>query len=855
MVDFNQKLGIGEVVLKTNPIDIYNELDRSTEKGPLRPEQAEILTKWYENRKDDKNLILKLNTGKGKTIIGLLILLSKMNSLKKPVIYICPNNHLVNQTVKQAEQFGIKTCTIGSDRQLPMEYINAESILVITSQYMFHGYSKFEVSRDKVNCGAIVIDDSHAVVDNIRQSMKFLITEKSSPNVYQRFIELFENSLKTQGLGTFEDIKRESNEDGAYLCVPYWSWKDKIEEVTAILSENKSYDEIKYTWPILKDKLIDSDCFISSTSIEIIPYRLPIEKFSTFNNADNKIYMSATISEDSIMIKELGLKKEAVKNPLSLDHETWSGEKMIITPSKISDGLDRSELVKYFGMPWDNKNSEKIGKAVLTPSFPRTKDWESYGAITLTSSNLIEGINYLSQEKKPKSVVFSNRYDGIDLPDNMCRILIIDSIPRFESLEDKYISDTLPSSSLISLKKVQKIEQGIGRSVRGEKDYSAVIFIGNDLVSFIGSKENKKYFSRYTKQQICIGDMVSEFGKEDLANGSGKLPIAVLSNLLNQLLGRDNGWKKFYEEQMNKTPVDDSMPSVVNRLDAERKFINEYSKGNIEKSIDLIQDYIDSFCSDDLERGFYLQIKAKYQYKISQADSIKTQNIAYQKNNALLAYPDSIKVEPINVKKLSQRSENILKLLSDIETTEELLILIKDLEGKLQFGYDSEKFEQGIDLLGRVLGFETQRPEKEFKEGPDNLWAVAPNEYFIFECKNKVLLTRTHIYKSESGQMNNSIAWFNRKYTNCNHTNFMIIGTKYYDSAGGFNEKVKIMRKNKLNKLLGDVKKFLLEFQDEDFEDLSLSKIGELLDFYKLDVDNLKEMYYEDPKVFSNKKN
>lgn len=594
----------------------------------------------------------------------------------------------------------------------------------------------------------------------------------------------------------------------------------------------------------------DSDCFISSSAIEIIPYRLPIEKFTTFSNAGSVIYMSATISEDSIMIKELGLNKESIQNPLLLDVENWSGEKMILTPSQISNKLNRSEIVKYFGLPWEHEGSNKIGKVVLTPSFMRTKDWQRYGATILKSNNISSGVDYLSKEFKSKSVVLANRYDGIDLPDDLCRILVMDSIPNFESLEEKYLSDILPDSSFVSIRKIQKIEQGLGRSVRGEKDYSAVVLTGNDLVSFIGSKKNKKNFSRYTKRQIQIGDMISEFAKEDLANGQVASPINVLRNLLNQLLARDNGWKKFYEEQMNNTLNEEKNTSIVERLSDERKFIDEYSTGNTAKSLELIQEYIDKYCENELERGYYLQVKAKYQYKISQSESIKSQNVAYQKNTGLLAYPESIKVEQINVQNFSQRSENIKNQLSQLGSRDNLMLFIKEIKGKLQFGEDSEKFEQGIDKLGKILGFETQRPEKDFKEGPDNLWAVAPNEYFIFECKNKVLLTRKYIYKSESGQMNNSIAWFNRKYSNSNHTNFMIVGTKYYDPAGGFNEEVRIMRKNKFSKLINSVNNFFMEFQNENYEDISLSKISELLGIHKLTIGDLKELYFEEAKVF-----
>lgn len=767
------------------------------------------------------------------------------------MIYICPNKYLVEQTVKQAKQFGIKTCTIGKDRQLPKEYINAESILVITSQYMFHGFSKFNIDSNNGDCGAIIVDDSHAVVDTIRQSMKFSIMSKNSKEVYNELLELFEHSLKSQGLGTYEDIINDSDEVNAYLGVPYWDWKDNIEQVTRILSKGKTKNEIKYVWPILKDKLSEADCFISSSKIEIIPYKLPIEKFETFNNAETKIYMSATISEDSIMIKELGLEKDSVMEPLILENESWSGEKMIITPSQISDKLDRTEMVKYFGGTWDFEASKTIGKVTVTPSFGRTRDWEKYGSLVMESNGLSQGIEYLSNEVKPSTVVFANRYDGIDLPDDLCRILVLDSLPNFESLEERYLADVLPDSSFLSIRKVQKIEQGIGRSVRGEKDYSAIILIGYDLVSFMGSKKNKGYFSRYTKQQIKIGELVTGFAKEDLNSGKTLSPSDVLINLLNQLLYRDSGWKKFYDQQMNSSLNQEDDKSIVERLSDERKFIEEYSNGNILYAIDLVQKYIDKYCEDDIEKGYYLQIKAKYQYKISKSESIRTQNVAYRKNNSLLAYPNSIKIEPINGQNFSQRSENISNQLKNFGTKEELIVFINNLQSKLQFGGESEQFEQGIDLLGKVLGFSTQRPEKDFKEGPDNLWAIAPGEYFIFECKNKVLLSRDYIYKGESGQMNNSIAWFNRNYSNNNHINFMVIGTKYYDSAGGFNEEVKIMRKGRLKFLLDNTKNFLTEFQNENFYDISVSKISELLSVHKLTIEDLKNLYFEEAKAYS----
>ena len=51
-----------------NPSELYNRLDRASNKGPLRPAQHAVLEEWHANRRGDKDVILKLQTGQGKAI-------------------------------------------------------------------------------------------------------------------------------------------------------------------------------------------------------------------------------------------------------------------------------------------------------------------------------------------------------------------------------------------------------------------------------------------------------------------------------------------------------------------------------------------------------------------------------------------------------------------------------------------------------------------------------------------------------------------------------------------------------------------------------------------------------------------
>lgn len=53
---------------KIDPIEIYDGLDRTSSTGELRDVQKRILTEWYNSKKDENDLIIKLNTGVGKTI-------------------------------------------------------------------------------------------------------------------------------------------------------------------------------------------------------------------------------------------------------------------------------------------------------------------------------------------------------------------------------------------------------------------------------------------------------------------------------------------------------------------------------------------------------------------------------------------------------------------------------------------------------------------------------------------------------------------------------------------------------------------------------------------------------------------
>jgi replicative superfamily II helicase len=76
-----------------------------TTTGPLRPAQEAVLREWNARQANTRDVIVKLHTGQGKTLVGLLILQSRLNAGKGPVVYLCPDHFLIAQTCEQARQF------------------------------------------------------------------------------------------------------------------------------------------------------------------------------------------------------------------------------------------------------------------------------------------------------------------------------------------------------------------------------------------------------------------------------------------------------------------------------------------------------------------------------------------------------------------------------------------------------------------------------------------------------------------------------------------------------------------------------------------------------------------------------
>lgn len=827
MVDFKKRLGGKSAIKLADPIQLYETLDRAHDKGPLRPAQAAVLDLWQTEGIKKRDVILKLHTGQGKTLVGLLMLQSRLNAAKGSAVFLCPNNFLIEQTCEQAKQFGIHTCV--ADPELPESFLNGERILVTSVQKLFNGLTKFGLNRNSIPLGTILMDDAHACVDAIREACQIKIPKDDS--AYASLITLFADDLERQGVGTFADILN-GNKD-ALLPVPYWAWIDRESEVAAILSAASKRPSVRFTWPLLKNVLVNCQCVVSGDAIEIEPYVPPLDAFGSFWKADHRIFMSATVTDDAFLIKGLQLLPDTIINPLIYAKERWSGEKMILLPSIIHEELSRQEMVHLFARPFEKRRS---GVVAITPSFARTADWESYKAVVATRETLARIVDGLKKGDYEKTVVLVNRYDGIDLPDDTCRVLVFDSKPHSESLIDIYQESCREDSDATLMRTIRTVEQGMGRSVRGEKDYSVILVVGADITRLLREKRSRAYLSSQMSTQIEIGLEIAELAKEDIA--AGKKPMDALNDLIGQCLNRDDGWKAFYSEQMDDVKPSGANKELLEMYRAELEAEQAHAYGDSIAATKILQKALDKGISTSSDKAWYLQSIARFNYKSNRAEFERMQIAAHQNNRLLLRPPSGTAIAKLT--SLSQgRMERIAIWIKAHGDYSQLDVFLSDILNKLVFGVKADKFEHALNELGKALGFSSERPDKEWKEGPDNLWALDDTNYIVWECKNEVDINRAEINKREAEQMNRSAAWFEKHYAGCKAKHVIVHPTSTVASAASFIYPTEAMRENELRRLAKAVRAFFKSFESINFNDLSLPHIQNLINANALSTENL----------------
>lgn len=741
MVDFGSLVSTKKDVAIYDLDSLYLSLDvKSTHTEP-RPAQREAMQELTK-RHAEKDLVLKISTGAGKTTVGLLYLLGHMRLSRAPAVYLCPTLQLVEQVLEEASRLGITANNYPGGETYPAPAcMRGDSILVCTYEKLFNAKSTFLRTDVNIVPCAIVLDDAHAGAEIVRKQFTLSLRD----DAYSALLEILSPACQAYSKPKWLDI--ESGDPMALLEVPHWIWKDHAAKIQETLHGFSDTNDFHFVWPYLAEIIPICRCVLGGGRAEIAPEVLPTNFIRSFAQAAHRLFMSATLADDSLLTREFGTSPNAAAQPILPPSDRGLGERMILAPSLVDPELDRGYVIELCA-----ELSKTYNVVVLTSSEFLAKDWVTAGAQYFAGESFAEGVRRLRAPGTGLSfAVFAQRYDGVDLPDDVCRVLVIDGIPYGESLIDKQDQQMTLIPGGVRNRTVFRIEQGMGRPVRSHADFAVILLVGQDLTTYVGRHDVLQAMTSDTCNQIQLSFELADLVRKSQPNN----PQLAIRQVINQCLSRDQDWKDFYNQRVREATK--NAPTIsedrINLASEEREsHILAMSNGAADAKI-RFQKAIHSSDLTGEEMGIYLQRLARIAYLSDPAEALKIQQGARERCLAV-AIPPAAPRKP-SVPGTKSVAEKFCAWFGKFTAGNAAVIEAKKIADCLALNAKHQVVEAAIHSLGEALGADSERPEHDYGVGPDNLWFWG-NMAFVIEAKNE---NQNSLHKSDSGQMHDSLQW------------------------------------------------------------------------------------------------
>lgn len=814
-LDFG-KLNAGTGAKQTDPRKIFTTLKRDARfKRPL-DEQADVLDAWYE-RRTAKDLTIKMNTGGGKTVVGLLCLQASLNENVKPAVYITPDPFLVAQVLKEAKALGIAA----TDDEKDPDFITGRAILVANVHKLFNGRSVFGVGEKKIPIGCVVIDDAHACLGVVND--QFCIKSQAGSPVYNGLLALFEEDLKVQSPTGLLDIK--AMDPTFVMSVPYWAWQAKQDDVVGLLHAERNSKDLEWNWPLLNECIPLCTCVFGGGRLEIAPRFVPIDRIPAFATANRRIYMTATLADDSILVSHFKADAAEVVKPIRPKGGGDIGDRMILAPQEINPKYTVDEIKTLVS---DIAAARNV--VVIVPSKQRADFWRDVAKQVLDKDTIQQGVGRLKGGHVGLTVLI-NKYDGIDLPGEACELLVIDGLPEVAGLSERLEMVLLDGTKKQLVRQIQRIEQGMGRGVRSSDDHCVVLLLGGKLTQRLHQPDAEEMFSSATRAQIILG-------KEVAAQARGK-SLEELKPILDLCLEQDDEWIQAGRNAVVNAPPINDRPLDQNQVKLREAF-DAVRIGRHDIAIEKAQEAVTA-TTENRVKGYLKQQLAEYTNFTNPAKAQELQLAALSLNARLLKPIAGATYNKLSAPAGGQALAAVGFMKRFLEGND-LVIWVNGLLDDLDWGEEgSKRFEAAMKDLGSFLGFGSHRPEEDVGRGPDNLWALGGLKYLVIECKSGAE-SASKISKGDTNQLNGSIVWFSEKYDKtCSMTPIMVHPKTVFEHAASPHADIRIVNRPGLKKLRESVRAYSVALATSGaFNDAN--EVEKQLQHHKLSAANIVGM-------------
>ncbi len=461
-----------------SPEHLFRELPRSPDGSEsLWLHQGDVLRAYVSAYEQAPDLAVELPTGTGKTLPGLVLSEWNMRTRRLPAAFACPTRQLARQTFAAAEREGFRpVLLIGShhnwESREVLKYSSSRAIAITTYNTVFNTSPKLEQP------GVIVFDDAHAGEQFVATQYTIDVRRSDDDDAYRGLLDAVGAGLDGTQLQRYQERSPDAQIGASVNLVLPCRSADMQTRLHAALRQLEG--ENSYTYSMIRHTIASCLVYVSYRSISVRPLIPPTDQNALFADAEQRIYLSATLGEGGELERAFGRSPITRLKLPSESAAPRAGRRFFVFPqlSEADDPADvASELVatasKALVLTQDQKSADRLLQDLKRDGFD------------LFDKSDVEG-GFDDFKAAPKAICsLANRYDGIDLPGDTCRMVILEGLPDADTLHERFLAQKARVGAALAQRIRARIVQGFGRCTRGPSDWAVVVLLGDDLVKYV----------------------------------------------------------------------------------------------------------------------------------------------------------------------------------------------------------------------------------------------------------------------------------------------------------------------------------------------------------------------------------
>ncbi len=695
--------------------------------------QGDVIRAYAENHQTTPDLALELPTGTGKTLPGLLIAEWVRRKAKGPVLYATPTKQLARQVLTTAQREGIPAVLlIGRARDWD---ITDESAVESAAAVGITTYSAIFNSSPKLpEPHLIIFDDAHAGEQFVGNKYGISISRKDEEEDYLTVLgalapfipELLKQRLEGEpDPGVHHQVR---------LILPATN-PDALASLDAALA--RLPEPHKYELAMIRSGLASCSVYISYGGIQIRPMIPPTFENTVFNRAAQRIYLSATLGAGGELERAFG-RPDIVRMPLPTKTPPRSGRRLFVFPDLVA-GRDSVAVTQRIVAVTDKAlvlSQETVARTEDAAQTLAGEDVPVFGRDDLER----DGLETFARSSTGV-LGLANRYDGLDLPGDACRIVVLGGKPDAVGLQERFLSERAGATPAIAERIRTRIIQGAGRCTRGPNDYAVVVVLGADITKYFSRPDNLKALEPELQAEIAFG----------WQNSAGKSPDEVVENV-EVFLEHGEHWRQggepllveFREDAEKVASAADEALGQAAPLEVEAwelafsgKWIDASSKLQ-EAAAQLRPDAIRGY------RGLLLYIAGVWLFHGADGQTERGRARELIRNAALAADTrgtwlkemrdlpggNETPLAPADVVAINAIVARLRGRLRPVRDRRALTGMLSELSHK-----DSSPYEHGLTILGEFLGAEASKPKGQGR--CDSAWEWGTSSWMTIEAKSE----------------------------------------------------------------------------------------------------------------------